>query len=88
VGRVTVPAVLGDERGKPREDYPDLYWHNFKWQLDPAPDDRNRGYYTIKFRGKGGKYREIGLDHKTSKLFKKYRGMASDKAPCISKHVA
>ncbi len=78
VGRVTVPS---DERGKPREDYPGLYWHNFKWQPDPAPDDRNRGYYTIKFRGKGGKYREIGLDHETSKLLKKYRGMASDKAP-------
>jgi len=26
-------------------------------------------------------YREIGLDHETSKLFKKYRGMASDKMP-------
>ncbi|OKH44142.1 hypothetical protein NIES2101_28930 [Calothrix sp. HK-06] len=46
VGRVTVP---GDERRKPREDYPGLYWHNFKWQPDPAPDDRNRGYYTMKF---------------------------------------
>ncbi|BBD63494.1 phage integrase (plasmid) [Nostoc sp. HK-01] len=78
VGRVTVP---GDEPGKPKEDYPGLYWHNFKWQPDPSPEDRQRGYYTIKFRGKGGKYREIGLDHETSKLLKKYRGMASDKMP-------
>ncbi|MBE9209185.1 site-specific integrase [Nostoc sp. LEGE 06077] len=78
VGRVTVP---GDEPGQPKEDYPGLYWHNFKWQFDPLPEDRQRGYYTIKFRGKGGKYREIGLDHKTSKLLKKYRGMASDKMP-------
>ena len=78
VGRVTVP---GDERGKPREDYPGLYWRDLKWQFDPVPDDRQRGYYTIKFRGKGGKYREIGLDHETSSLFKKYRGMAPDSAP-------
>ncbi|MEI2578553.1 tyrosine-type recombinase/integrase [Scytonema sp. PRP1] len=78
VGRVTVP---GDEPGKPKEDYPGLYWHNFKWQPDPTSDDRHRGYYTIKFRGKGGKYREIGLDHETSLLFKKYRGTAPDKAP-------
>ncbi|YAF99253.1 MAG: tyrosine-type recombinase/integrase (plasmid) [Nodularia sp. CChRGM 3473] len=78
VGRVTVP---GDEPGKPKEDYPGLYWRDFKWQFDPAPDDRQRGYYTIKFRGKGGKYREIGLDHQTSLVFKKYRGMASDSVP-------
>lgn len=78
LGRVTVP---GDEPGLPKEDYPGLYWHNFKWQPDPTPDDRQRGYYTIKFRGKGGKYREIGLDHQTSLVFKKYRGMASDKMP-------
>lgn len=78
VGRVTVP---GDERGKPREDYPGLYWHNFQWYPDPTPEDRMRGYYTIKFRGKGGKYREIGLDHETSKLFKKYKGTAPDKTP-------
>ncbi|NEU76820.1 site-specific integrase [Hassallia byssoidea VB512170] len=78
VGRVTVP---GDERGKPREDYPGLYWSNFKWQPDPTREDRQRGYYTIKFRGKGGKYREIGLDHETSSQFKKYRGMAADRVP-------
>jgi integrase/recombinase XerD len=75
---VTVP---GDEYGSPKEDYPRLYWHNFKWQFDPAPDDRQRGYYTIKFKGKGGKYGEIGLDHETSKLFKQYRGIALDSAP-------
>ncbi|MBC1241092.1 site-specific integrase [Nostoc sp. 2RC] len=78
VGRVTVP---GDEPGQPKEDYPGLYWRDFKWQFDPTLDDRQRGYYTIKFRGKGGKYREIGLDHETSSLLKKYRGMASDKMP-------
>jgi integrase/recombinase XerD len=78
VGRVTVP---GDEPGQPKEDYPGLYWRDFKWQPDPTPEDRHRGYYTIKFRGKGGKYREIGLDHETSSLLKKYRGMASDKMP-------
>lgn len=78
VGRVTVP---GDEPFKPREDYPGLYWSNFKWQPDPTREDRQRGYYTIKFRGKGGKYREIGLDHETSSQFKKYRGMAGDKMP-------
>ncbi len=78
VGRVTVP---GDERGKPKEDYPGLYWRDFKWQFDPTPEDRHWGYYTIKFWGKGGKYREIGLDHETSKLLKKYRGMASEKMP-------
>ncbi len=78
VGRVTVP---GDERGKPREDYPGLYWHNFQWYPDATSEDRQRGYYTIKFRGKGGKYREIGLDHETSKLFKKYKGTAPDKMP-------
>jgi len=78
VGRVTVP---GDEPSKPKEDYPGLYWRDFKWQFDPTPEDRHRGYYTIKFWGKGGKYREIGLDHETSKLLKKYRGMASDKVP-------
>ncbi|MFN6565643.1 site-specific integrase [Dendronalium sp. ChiSLP03b] len=78
LGRVTVP---GDEPGLPKEDYPGLYWHNFQWYPDPTPEDRNRGYYTIKFRGKGGKYREIGLDHQTSLVFKKYRGMASDKMP-------
>ncbi len=81
VGRVTVP---GDEPRLPKEDYPGLYWSNFKWQPDPTPDDRQRGYYTIKFRGKGGKYREIGLDHETSKLFKKYRGMAGDKVPLFT----
>jgi integrase/recombinase XerD len=78
VGRVTVP---GNEPRLPKEDYPGLYWSNFKWQPDPTPDDRQRGYYTIKFRGKGGKYREIGLDHETSSQFKKYRGMAGDKVP-------
>ncbi|MGM3309565.1 MULTISPECIES: tyrosine-type recombinase/integrase [Nostocaceae] len=78
VGRVTVP---GDKPGQPKEDYPGLYWHNFKWQPDPIPSDRYRGYYTIKFRGKGGKYREIGLDHQTSLIFKKYRGMAGEKMP-------
>ncbi|WP_244918179.1 tyrosine-type recombinase/integrase [Nostoc linckia] len=81
VGRVTVP---GDEPGQPKEDYPGLYWHNFQWYPDPTPEDRNRGYYTIKFRGKGGKYREIGLDHQTSLVFKKYRGMASDKMPVFA----
>jgi integrase len=78
VGRVTVP---GDEPLKPREDYSGLYWHNFQWYPDPMPEDRQRGYYTIKFRGKGGKYREIGLDHDTSLVFKKYRGTARDSAP-------
>ncbi len=81
VGRVTVP---GDEPGKPREDYPGLYWHNFQWFPDPTTEDRNWGYYTIKFRGKGGKYREIGLDHETSRAFKKYRGMAGDRMPVFA----
>ncbi|BAZ83648.1 site-specific integrase [Sphaerospermopsis kisseleviana CS-549] len=78
VGRVTIP---GQEPGQPQEDYPGLYWHNFKWQPEPIPGDKHRGYYTIKFRGKGGKYREIGLDHETSLMFKKYRGMAGEKMP-------
>ncbi len=52
VGRVTVP---GDEPRLPKEDYPGLYWHNFKWQPDPLPEDRHRLYYTIKFWGKVGK---------------------------------
>lgn len=78
VGRVTIP---GQERGQPQEDYPGLYWYNFKWQSDPVPGDEYRGYYTIKFQGKGGKYREIGLDHETSLMLKEYRGMASDKMP-------